>query len=137
LTAYLVDTSVLSRVGRSSAVAERVAELRRSGSLWTCDLVSLEVGYSARNSAEWRAVNDAQTELPQAPVTAETLTRAVEVQGALASRGHHRVAVPDLIIAAAAEQASVAVLHYDHDFETIAQATRQPVEWVTRPGSID
>ena len=137
MTAYLVDTSVLGRVGRSAVVAERLADLRRAGALWTCDLVTLEIGYSARNDSEWRAVRDAQAALPQATVTSETLARAIEVQGALARRGHHRVAVPDLIIAASAEQAEVAVLHYDHDFESIAQETRQPVEWVTRPGSID
>jgi predicted nucleic acid-binding protein len=45
--------------------------------------------------------------------------------------------VPDLIIAAAAEAAEVAVLHDDHDVETIAPATRQLVERVSRPGSID
>ena len=99
--------------------------------------MTLEVGFSARNDSEWRAVRGAQAALPQPMVTPETLARAIEVQGALARRGHHRVAVPDLIIAASAEQAEVAVLHYDHDCESIAQETRQPVEWVTRPGSID
>lgn len=99
--------------------------------------MTLEIGYCARNDGEWRAVRDAQAALPQARVTPETLARAIDVQGALARRGHHRVAVPDLIIAASAELAEVAVLHYDHDFESIAQETRQPVEWVTRPGSVD
>jgi predicted nucleic acid-binding protein len=137
VTAYLVDTSALGRVGRSAAVAQRVADLRRSGALWTCDVVSLELGHSARDAAEWAALSDAQARLPQAPVDAAVMARAVEVQGDLARRGHHRVSLPDLVIAAAAEGAEVAILHYDRDFTTIAQATAQPVEWVVRPGSID
>lgn len=137
MTAYLADTSVLSRIGRSPELADRIKDLRRSGSLWTCDMVSLEVGYSARNDAEWRSLHEVQAALPQAPVNVATVARAIEVQGVLARHGHHRVAVPDLLIAASAEEASVAVLHYDHDFEAIAQVTRQPVEWVSRPGSID
>ena len=55
--------------------------------------------------------------------------RAVEVQTMLAHRGQHRAAsVPDLLIAAAAELASLTVLHVDSDFELIAEITGQPEE---------
>lgn len=137
MTAYLADTSVLSRAARVPEIGRRIADLRRSGGLWTCDLVSLEVGYSARNHAEWEAVQRAQAQLHQAPVTDEVSRRALEVQGLLARRGHHRVALPDLVISAAAEQAGVAVLHYDRDYDTIASVTDQPVEWVVEAGSVD
>lgn len=137
MTAYLADTSVLSRATRVPGIGERIADLRRSGSLWTCDLVSLEVGYSARNHAEWDTAQGAQASLHQAPIDAAVSQRALEVQGLLARRGHHRVALPDLVIAAAAERAGVAVLHYDHDYDTIAAATGQPVEWVVPAGSVD
>ena len=70
------------------------------------------------------------------PVTEETFVRAIEIQGELARIGHHRVPIPDLIIAAAAEAAGLVVLHYDGDFETIAKVTRQPVEWVVERGSV-
>jgi predicted nucleic acid-binding protein len=62
--------------------------------------------------------------------------RALVVQGELATRGMHRVNLPDLMIAAAAETAGVAVLHYDSDYDTIASVTGQPVEWVAPRGSI-
>lgn len=137
MTAYLADTSVLSRATRVPAIGERLADLRRSGSLWTCDLVSLEVGYSARNHAEWATVQHVQARLHQAPITAKVTERALEVQGLLARRGHHRVALPDLVIAAAAEQAGVAVLHYDRDYVAIAETTGQPVDWVVPAGSVD
>ena len=50
--------------------------------------------------------------------------RAVEVQSMLAARGQHRApSVPDLLIAATAELAELAVLHVDKDFELIAELT--------------
>lgn len=55
--------------------------------------------------------------------------RAVEVQTILADLGQHRApSVPDLLVAAAAELASLTVLHVDKDFELIAKVTGQPVE---------
>jgi len=51
------------------------------------------------------------------------------VQLLLADRGLHRApAVPDLLIAAAAELAGLRVLHVDKDFELIASVTGQDVE---------
>ena len=133
----LADTSVLHRVGRHPVVAERVADLRRSGRLWTCDMVTLELGYSARNAAEWGALSQAQGRLPQAPSGASVTRRAIQVLGLLAERGAHRVKLPDLIIAASAEEAGVDILHYDGDFDLIAGVTGQGAEWVVERGSID
>lgn len=136
MTAYLADTSALSRAARVPAIGTRIGDLRRSGSLWTCDVVSLELGYSARNHNEWDTVQEAQALLHQAPIETAVTLRALKVQGLLARRGHHRVALPDLVVAAAAEHAGVAVLHYDRDYETIAEVTGQDVEWVVPPGSV-
>ncbi|MFF3375635.1 PIN domain-containing protein [Streptomyces sp. NPDC002680] len=58
-------------------------------------------------------------------------------QGLLAEKGMHREAsIPDLLIAATAERHGVTVLHYDGDFEHIAEVTGQPVEWVVERGSV-
>ena len=63
--------------------------------------------------------------------------RAIDVQGELADQGRHRaVGLEDLLIAAAAEQAGLAVLHYDRDFDLIAEVTGQPTEWVVPPGTV-
>jgi predicted nucleic acid-binding protein len=94
-------------------------------------LTRLELGYSARTAAEWRA------ELGVAPLAAmpvQYLTpaiedRAVEVQILLADRGQHRApSIPDLIVAASAELAGLIVLHFDKDFDLINEVTGQPVE---------
>ena len=44
--------------------------------------------------------------------------------------------IPDLIIAAAAEEAGIILLHYDADFDRIAAVTGQPMEWVVPRGSV-
>lgn len=55
----------------------------------------------------------------------------------LARRGHHRGAsIPDLLIAAIAERTGLTVLHYDRDFDLIAAATGQRMEWVVPRGSV-
>jgi predicted nucleic acid-binding protein len=65
------------------------------------------------------------------------LDRATEVQDALAARSQQRAAkIADLLIAAAAESADLVVLHYDHDFDLIADVTRQPTEWIVDAGTV-
>lgn len=61
--------------------------------------------------------------------------RAVAVQALLADRGQHRAAsIPDLLIGATAELAGLTVLHFDKDFELIAEVTSQDVERLSVPG---
>ncbi len=68
----------------------------------------------------------------------ETWLRAEEVQGLLVSRSHHTaVKVGDLVIAAVAETAGLPVIHYDRDFDLIAEVTGQDARWVVPRGSID
>lgn len=67
---------------------------------------------------------------------ASEVVRARTVQAALAGRGKHRGAPPsDLLIAASAE-GGVPVLHYDHDYDIIADVTGQPTRWISPAGSL-
>jgi predicted nucleic acid-binding protein len=43
---------------------------------------------------------------------------------------------PDLLIAAAAEAAGIAVLHYDDDYDRIAAITGQQARWLASSGSL-
>ncbi|WP_373368824.1 PIN domain-containing protein [Candidatus Mycobacterium methanotrophicum] len=80
----------------------------------------------------------ARSPWPQATIDQDVMDRAFEVQGALAADGLHRtVKLGDLLIAAAAEEARLVVLHYDRDFDRIATITGQPTEWVAPPGTVD
>ncbi|MBW3665816.1 MAG: PIN domain nuclease [Actinobacteria bacterium] len=133
--AYLADKSALARmtIGQVNAQLE---PLLSDGLVATCGIVDLEVGYSARNAAVHRQVRRERRALPKARIDDEVLDRALDVQGELAERGQHRLPIPDLIIAAAAELAGLVVLHYDADFEVIADVTGQPHEWVVVRGSV-
>ena len=133
---YLVDTSVLARA-RQDIVGDRLASLAQAGRLWTCGLIDLEVVYGSR-ARDVAEVIEERRALPEAPITAGVMHRALQVAGVMAAAGLHRGAKPvDLVIAAAAEAAGLAVLHYDDDYDRIASVTRQPMEWVAPAGSLD
>jgi len=74
---------------------------------------------------------------PLVETDATHVRRARQVQRLLASRGLRGRKIPDLLVAAAAEESGLAVLHYDADFDVIARVTGQPCEWVVPAGSID
>ncbi|MGQ0466312.1 MAG: PIN domain nuclease [Sporichthyaceae bacterium] len=127
MTVYLVDKSAWALQARHPQVGEGIVALFAKGRLACCEIVALELFYSARNSANYRALRTELTAARWIEVTNETLTRAMEVQEALVEIGKHRLPVADLIVAASAEQSRVTVLHNDHDFDTIAEVTGQPV----------
>jgi predicted nucleic acid-binding protein len=58
--------------------------------------------------------------MPRASIDEAVFDRALAVQGPLARRGRHRLPIPDLLIAAAAESVGLSVLHHDADFDRIA-----------------
>jgi predicted nucleic acid-binding protein len=132
---YLGDKSALARMG-VTAVRQRLEPLVIDGLLATCGIIDLEVGYSARNADIHAAISAERHALPRASLDDDVFDRALSVQGLLARRGQHRLAIPDLIIAAAAEKAGLTVLHYDADFERIADVTQQAHEWIVPRGSI-
>jgi predicted nucleic acid-binding protein len=46
------------------------------------------------------------------------------------------VGFPDLLIAAVAERERVTLLHYDGDYDLIAQVTGQSAQWVVPRGTV-
>jgi predicted nucleic acid-binding protein len=82
-------------------------------------------------------MRQARSAWPFVPMDQAVLDRAVAVQDVLAERSQHRgVKIADLLVAAAAEAADLVVLHYDHDFDLIAEVTGQATEWVVPSGTV-
>jgi predicted nucleic acid-binding protein len=109
------------------------------GEIATCDMVRLELLYSARNASEFGELQDELAALPDCPVGKEQWNRALWVYEQLAAQGgaHQRsVKHADLLIAAAAEAAGLTVLHYDEDFDRIAEITGQPTRWLADRGAL-
>lgn len=133
---YVVDKSALARMPLAP-VRERLAPVIEAGEAATCAIIDLEVLFSARNHEEYERIRSRRKlAYVQVPLTPEVFERALEVQGKLAKLGQHRLPIPDLIVAAAAEVAGLPVLHYDADFDRIAAITGQPMEWVAPRGSL-
>lgn len=108
-----------------------------AGEIATCGIVNLELLYSARDRATYRALVEALRGMPQAPIDDAVVSRALEVQAMLAERSQHRaVPLPDLLIAACAEQANLTVLHYDADFDRVAELTSQSTQWIVPRGCV-
>jgi predicted nucleic acid-binding protein len=130
---YLAGKSALARMPHP-AVAARLQPLVEDGGVATCAIIDLEVLFSARSLEDYEAVLAEREALDEVPITPAVMTRSIEIQHDLARRGQHRLAIPDLIIAAAAESAGLTVLHYDADYERIAAVTGQPHEWIVPRG---
>jgi predicted nucleic acid-binding protein len=132
---FLLDTSVIKRLGRPDVRGE-VEPLADAGALARPRICDLEVGYSARNAREWDRLVGALDAFEPVDTTAAHVRRALQVQRLLATRSKRGRKIPDLLIAAAAEELGVAVLHYDADFDLIAAATGQPCRWVVPAGTV-
>jgi predicted nucleic acid-binding protein len=134
---YLADKSALTRRDTRPEVRIAIEPLLLSGALATCAIVDLELLYSARSPAVYADLAVALHALPRVPLTEAIAERALEVQGQLAKHSQHRaVPLPDLLVAACAESAGLVVLHYDVDYERIAEITGQPTQWVVARGSV-
>lgn len=135
---YLVDTSAQAR-SKNPAVRSILAGLIVDRAAATCLTVDLEAGYSGRSHKDVAAIAERRKSLyVDLPITDAVAQRAREVQLRMAARGQHRAAgVVDVITAAVAEQHGAVILHYDADFEHIADVTGQPHLWVAPRGSLD
>jgi predicted nucleic acid-binding protein len=137
----LADTSAWSWSRRRA-----YPDLRRAfddalvdGEFATCDMVRLELLHSARSASEFAEIREELTALPDCPIDKAQWDRALWVYEQLSARGgtlQRSVKHPDLLIAAAAEAAGVAVLHYDEDYDRIAAITGQPRRWLAPAGSL-
>lgn len=137
MPSFLADKSALTRRETRPQVREVLEPLLVAGEIATCGIVDLELLYSARDRATYRSLVEALRGMPRVPVDEAVMDRALAVQAMLAERSQHRsVPLPDLLVAACAENAGLAVLHYDGDFERIAELTGQPTQWIVPRGSV-
>ncbi len=137
MPAFLADKSALARRQTRADVREALDPLLLEGEIATCGIVDLEMLYSATSPSTYKALAAALRGMPRVALDETAVERALEVQAKLAQRSQHRaVPLPDLLVAACAETAGLAVVHYDADFEQIAEITEQPVQWIVPRGSV-
>jgi hypothetical protein len=121
----------------NETVQDRLAPIIEAGEAATCAIIDLEVLFSARNREEHDLIRYRRAlAYESVPIDETVLGRAIDIQAELARSGRHRIPIADLIIAATAEAAGLTVLHYDRDYDLIAEVTHQPMEWVVERGSL-
>ena len=76
--------------------------------------------------------------LPRIVIDSEVERMALAAQRELAAIGHHRLAPMDVIIAACAHRAEAGVLHYDRDYDILAERTSLTFEseWLVPSGTL-
>lgn len=133
---HLVDTSVLTRL-HDARVRAVIEPLVRRGAAARAIISDLEIGFSARTGGEWDRLHQALEVFPAVDLTDWQVRRAQGVQRRLADHRMRGRKVPDLLVAAAAEERHLTVVHYDRDFDHIAEVTGQPCVWVIPAGAVD
>lgn len=137
LRRYLADTSAITRLHKP-AVAAVLEPLLDARQLAICAPVEFELRFAAPNPDAYREIVDELLGLPGVPVHEGTFREALDTQARLAERGQWRaLSMVDLLVAAAAHAAGLTVLHYEADFDLVAETTGQPTEWVVAPGDAD
>jgi predicted nucleic acid-binding protein len=134
---YLVDTSVFSKLAKP-VVAAAFAPLAASRQVAVSAPVVFKLGYAARSPDDYRDVAEGLLYFPSVQTTEADHLRALEVQAVLAAHSQHRaLSLVDALVAASAEARGLTVLHYDSDFELVAEITGQDQEWIVARGTAD
>jgi predicted nucleic acid-binding protein len=86
-----------------------------------CAITRFEVLYSARSPRGFEQLEAELDAMHELRIDAETIAIARTAQHELAANSQHRVPIPDVLIAACAQQHQAAVLHLDRHYETLAR----------------
>jgi predicted nucleic acid-binding protein len=135
--ALVVDTSAWMRASRPPVV-DRWTSALRADRLRLSPAVRLEILFTARDGDRFDLLLEALSIVRPSPLTRSVLTAAEAGMRALAHRsaGSHRLPVIDYLLAASAQETGAAVLHYDHDYDTLAEVMDFESVWLARPGSV-
>jgi predicted nucleic acid-binding protein len=108
-----------------------------AGLVLVCDLVVLELMRLAPNEHRAHEVADRLAAFEAIPMPSGLWSRARRTQLALAANGDHRRVPPaDLLLASAAEEADVPLVHYDRDYERIAAVSGLRQQWLVLDGTL-
>jgi predicted nucleic acid-binding protein len=104
-----------------SAYVRGAVEPTPEDELCLCAVTRLEVLHSARSKRDFHRLEDDLAEFRDLRMDAETFAVALAAQRELAAKGHHRVPIPDLLIASCAQQHGADVVHVDRHYDTLAR----------------
>lgn len=132
----LADKSAWVQQAYSEAARDRIDLLRATGRLKLCAVTIAELLYSSRSADEMAADQEDLSLLGVLHIDAEAEDKVTWIMRQLASRGQHRApSIADLFVAAVALTHDATVLHYDKDFELIADISGLKHEWIVPRGA--
>ena len=135
--ALVVDTSAWMRAGHPSVI-EHWNRALRAGLLRIVPVTSLEILFTARDGTHFDTLAERLSALRPAQLTTSIAHGSQDVMRTLAHRSHgaHRIPIVDYLVAATAQETGAAVLHYDHDYDTLAEVMGFESAWLAPPGSL-
>jgi predicted nucleic acid-binding protein len=89
--------------------------------LCLCAVTRLELSYSARSRRDYERLQEDLAKFRDLRMDAETFAIALGAQYELAAKGRHRVPIPDLLLAACAQQHGADVVHVDRHYDALAR----------------
>ena len=114
-----------------SALERATPETLELGEICVCAVVRLEMLYSAKSPRDYTRIEDSLSAFRDLNVNAETILTAITAHRELGHKGRHRLPIPDLLIAACAQQHQAAVLHIDRHYDVLAEVLAfEPVRLV-------
>jgi predicted nucleic acid-binding protein len=133
----LIDTSAFARA-HHPRVREQWRDALHSDRLRLSPIARLEILLSARNGTTFAELAEELAVLRTAPLTAATARAAEDAMRTLAERsaGTHRIPIVDYLLAATAQELGAAVIHYDRDYDTLAQTLAFQSIWLAPAGSL-
>jgi predicted nucleic acid-binding protein len=133
----VLDTSAFSRA-RNPEVRAAWQEALHGDRLRLTPIARLEILLSARGGETFDALAQELSMLRAAPLTPAVARAAEAAMRTLAHRssGAQRIPIVDYLLAAAAQEIGAAVLHYDADYDTLAEVMEFESIWLAPRGSL-
>lgn len=107
-------------IDKSAWVRADPEEIERHGEPCLCAITRSEILFSATSTADYAEQQAALSVFRDLRIDTQIIAAAESAQQELATRGQHRVSLPDLIIGACAQQHGADVLHVDRHFDALA-----------------
>jgi len=135
--ALVVDTSAWSR-GHRPEVRGAWVDALLGDRVRLSPAVKLEILLSAQDGERFDATQEELGVLRTAPLSSSVLHTAEVSMRALAhsSAGAHRIPIVDYLVAAAAQEINATVLHYDADYDVLAEVMDFESAWLAPAGSL-
>lgn len=100
--------------------------------------VRFEILFSARDGTSFGALAERHSAIQAAPLNTSVIRSAEQAMRTLAHRspGAQRLLIIDYLVAAAALELGAAVIHYDQDYDTLADLMGFDSVWLAPAGTL-